>query len=154
MSILVIVIIIILVIIGILYIYSQKKKETTNSITEPFALPRGVYCGISQKEDYPETDITRVVYFGKPSCPFCVKYNPIWDAAVAALKPDFPDLELTKIDISEGENRNLMERETEGKANTVPCVMLVYKNGKKVFLNGNQRNHLEMYVRHTEGIQQ
>lgn len=144
MSILIIVIIIILVIIGILYVYSQKKKE---SVKEPFALPQGVYGGVAQK-----SDVSRVVYFGKPSCPFCVKYNPIWDIAAATLKADFPGMEITKVNISEGDNMILMQRETEGKANTVPCVMLVYKNGNKVFLNSNQRNNLEMYVRHTEGI--
>lgn len=142
----VIIIFVFAVIAGIVFYRRDSKKEGfegvygalpgTNPVKETFVSGKG--------------GVVRVEYFYRPSCPHCVNYSPIFDKARSIIEREFPSVKIGKFDVSESANREKMNASTNGKQNTIPCVVLWYSNGGRVFLDQTKRNHLVEYVRNTE----
>ena len=152
MTVIIFLILVIIISIIIIVITSNSKTSSRENFEPVFhgAKP-GTKPQVEATHNMPPGSVVKVEYFYMPSCPYCVKYNPIFDKAVENLKPDFPKLEVRKYNIREAGNDELMKKSTGKKeGNTVPTVVLWYDNGLKLSLNAAQRNHLELYVRYTE----
>ncbi len=169
------IVVIVVIIVVACIVHSRKKTEedSTEGFTsrkESFAstevLP-GIYGAMSGTSPVREAfgggsggsrsagipgkgGVVKIEYFFHPSCPSCVAYNPVFEKARAVITRDFPGMVIGKYSVTEKANQERMKKATNGTWTTIPCVVLWYSNGGKVYLDETRRNHLVEYVNHTE----
>lgn len=152
---------VIIVIVVVYFVYSHSKPVTEGFEEAPEVL-HGVYGALSGTSPVQEAfygggigtkgkgGVVKIEYFYHPTCPSCVAYSPIFDKAKTVISRDFPSVVIGKFSVGEREHQERMKKVTGGTWNTIPCVVLWYSNGGKVYLDETKRNHLVEYVKHTE----
>lgn len=87
-----------------------------------------------------------VTYFGRPTCPFCVEFNPIFEKLEADFK--YTGIEFVRVDTSNPANKSLIEAEAAhypDKTFSVPHVVITDGSKRFVFgegvFSGKTRNY-------------
>ncbi len=155
-------IIVIVVIVVIAYFVSSRRKSKTEGFEGAPEVLHGVYGAVSGTSPVQEAfygggsggkgkgGVVKIEYFYRPTCPSCVAYTPIFDKARAIIARDFPKVDVKKFDVTEHANQEKMSKSTDASWSTIPCVVLWYSNGGKIYLDETKRNHIVDYVKHTE----
>lgn len=158
-------IVFIVVVVIIAYFVTSSKKPKAEGFEESPEVLHGVYGALSGTTPVREAfggggangtgsrgkgGVVKIEYFYHPTCPSCIAYSPIFDKAKAVISRDFPNVVIGKFSVAERENHERMKMVTGGTWTTIPCVVLWYSNGGKVYLDETKRNHLVEYVKHTE----
>ena len=95
-----------------------------------------LYYKDAQTDKY--EDIYKIVYFYRPSCPFCIKFMPKWDDFEELCEKRNVDIEIKKINTQKPDNASVKELKILEQVKFVPALVFYNKNGTHFIKSGSE----------------